>query len=212
MLEEVGKHAGPMNIYLIGGCAMSFKNQKGRTADIDIVVLRRTDLGELSQALKRAGYERETELEDFYLSAVMVFSSAQGRIDLFLRDVCKQLVFTDRMVTRATFYKKFGKLSVFLASNEDIFTFKGITDRGKDIEDCIKLLPGLDHRIIIEEIEQQSERAHWCFFLYEKLCVMEEAGSPVPFKDAVKQVCKKYGAEMPIDFLREAKQKQKHWP
>lgn len=212
MLEAVGKHAAPMNIYLIGGCAMSFKGMKDETADIDIVVLKRTDLGDLSRALKKAAYKRATDLEEFYLSAVMVFQSSDGRIDLFVRDVCKQLVFSDRMVERASFYKKFGKLSVFLASNEDIFTFKGITDRDKDILDCITLLPGLDAATIISELGAQNERARWCFFLYEKLCLMEERGVQVPFKNAVRRVCKQYEAETPTDFLRAAKQKQKHWP
>ena len=45
----------PLDMYLIGGCAMSFKGIKDRTKDIDIVMLKRSDLNRLREALPAIG-------------------------------------------------------------------------------------------------------------------------------------------------------------
>ena len=43
----------PLDMYLIGGCAMSFRGIKDRTKDIDIVMSHQTDLVEVVHALKQ---------------------------------------------------------------------------------------------------------------------------------------------------------------
>lgn len=202
-----------LDIYLIGGCAMSFRGQKDATKDIDAILLNRSELDLLGSILKKLKFTQDTPVEDFYLSAVMVFMQGDSRIDLFVREVCKQLVFTERMRKRAQLYRKMGKLSVYLASNEDIFLFKAITDREKDIDDCFSLLNvGIDSRTIVDEMEKQK-RAHWCFFVYEKLCLIAENTGLIPsFKAEVKRICLKKVKDAPSDFLHEVKNKKKHWP
>lgn len=214
MLVRIGEALPQeLDIYLIGGCAMSFRGLKDTTKDVDAILLSRSELDLLGSTLKKLKFTQDTPVEDFYLSAVMVFMQGDSRIDLFVRDVCKQLVFTDRMVKRAQLYQKLGKLSVYLASNEDIFLFKAITDREKDIDDCFSLLNiGIDSRIIVDEMEQQT-RAHWCFFVYEKLCLITENTGLIPsFKEEVKRICLKKRKDVPGDFLHEIKNKKKHWP
>jgi len=212
MLEDAGNTIKrPVSIYLIGGCAMSFRGLKDETKDIDMISLNQSDLNAISHALLSSGYHQDTDLEEFYLSAIMVFTKGDGRIDLFLREVCKRLILSDEMVKRATLHKKYGKLSVYLASNEDIFLFKSITDREKDIEDCIMLLNrALDKNIIIDEMERQK-KAHWCFFVFEKLCIIEDAGVSVSFKEDVKKICFGKKQHLPSDFMRDVKDKKKHW-
>ena len=190
---------------------MSFRGLKDETKDIDMIALNQSDLDTVSRTLIEAGYHQDTDLEEFYLSAIIVFTKGDGRIDLFLREVCKRLVLSDDMVKRAALHKRYGKLSVYLASNEDIFLFKSITDREKDIEDCIMLLNrALDKKIIIDEMESQKN-AHWCFFVFEKLCLIEDAGLSVPFKDDVKKICFSKKQHLPKDFMMEVKDKKKHW-
>ncbi len=214
MLARVGD-ALPreIEIYLIGGCAMSFRGLKDATKDIDAILMDRSELDLLGLVLKELKFTQDTPVEDFYLSAVMVFIHGDSRIDLFVRDVCKQLVFTERMRKRAQLYRRMGKLSAYLASNEDIFLFKAITDREKDIDDCFSLLNlGVDSHIIVDEMEKQT-RAQWCFFVYEKLCLIAENTGLIPsFKEEVKRICQKKIKDAPGDFLHDVKNKKKHWP
>ena len=66
--------AKPMTIYLIGGCAMSFKGYKAATKDVDIVLLSKTDFEALNNAILSAGFKLETDLKDeFYLTALAVY-------------------------------------------------------------------------------------------------------------------------------------------
>src|SRR3989338_4296151 len=201
----------PLDMYLIGGCAMSFKGIKDRTKDIDIVMLKRSDLNRLREALPAIGYKQMTELEDFYLSAVMVFEKKESRIDLFLRDICKQLQFTDAMVQRVELYKKLHNLNVYLASNEDIFLFKAITDREHDIDDCIELLKQrMSLSVIMSEMKAQTKH-HWCFAVYEKLCQIDEkVGETTGLKEHVKRLCYSVKDKAPADFMY-AVDKKKHW-
>lgn len=202
-----------LEIYLLGGCAMSFRGLKDTTKDVDAILMNRSELDLLGSTLKELKFTQDTNLEDFYLSAVMVFKQGDSRIDLFVREVCKQLVFTERMRNRAQLYRKMGKLSVYLASNEDIFLFKAITDREKDIDDCFSLLNiGVDSHIIVDEMERQT-RAQWCFFVYEKLCLIAENTGFIPsFKEEVKRICLRKTKDAPRDFLRDVRDKKKHWP
>ena len=212
MLVEVGKALPKaIDVYLIGGCAMGFKDIKSETKDVDIVLLKRADLDVLGSTLKSLKFTQDTDLETFYLSAVMVFMKGDSRIDLFVRDVCKSLIFTDRMVKRSRLYKKLGNMHVYLVSNEDIFLFKAITDREKDIEDCVRLaIPGLDKRVILHEMEEQK-RTNWCFCVYEKICLMEDTMDfTVDFKNDVKEICMQKLKDAPRDFLY-AVDKRKHW-
>jgi len=117
----------PVTIYLIGGCAMSFKGYKAATKDIDIVMLSKADFDVINSAIMEAGYKLETDLEDeFYLTALAVYLKGDSRIDLFLKKVGKMLAFTPKMAERATIDNKLGLLTVALVSNEDIFLFKSI--------------------------------------------------------------------------------------
>src|SRR3989344_7006925 len=183
----------PLDMYLIGGCAMSFRGIKDRTKDIDIVMLTRNDLNRLRDAMLQIGYKQTTDLEEFYLSAVMVFEKGNSRIDLFLRDICKQLQFTERMAERAELYKKINNLHVYLASNEDIFLFKAITDRPHDIDDCISLLKrNMSNSVILSEMKAQTKEHHWCFWVYEKLCQIDDRINDTKgLKDEVKKICVK---------------------
>ena len=214
MLKRVG-NALPREIdaYLIGGCAMGFRGLKNETKDVDIVLLSRSDLDTLGATLTSLKFSQDTDLEEFYLSAVMVFTQKDSRIDLFVRDVCKSLIFTDRMVKRAQLYKKLGKMNIYLVSNEDIFLFKGITDRAKDIDDCAVLLKErLADDVILDEMTKQAQRAYWCFFVYEKLCIMEETlGLQFPLREKVKSVCLKQKQHAPRDFLHAVKNRETYW-
>ena len=55
-----------LEIYLIGGGAMSFLNLKDATKDIDVVVSDTSDLSSLVEALKERDYEKVKEPDTEY--------------------------------------------------------------------------------------------------------------------------------------------------
>ena len=204
----------PVAIYLIGGCAMSFKGYKAATKDIDIVMLSKADFDVINNAVMSAGYKLETDLEDeFYLTALAVYIKGDSRIDIFLKKVGKMLAFTPKMAERATVYNKLGQLIVALASNEDIFLFKSMTSRPEDIKDCELLIEtGLEWNIVFDEILEQSKADDkWFFWTFEKICIIEnESNISIPIKPKLLELVKKHWKHRPSDFMSNVKDLDKH--
>ena len=149
-------------IFVIGGLALISYGLKEATKDIDVVVLNAKDLGTLIDSLANMEY---TALESPSVSRPYkemeiskIVENADGfRWDIFCRTICNRLVFSDNMVARATeFYSK-GKIVLSIASKEDIFLFKGITEREADLDDMRLLAEsGLDWQVIKNECGYQS--------------------------------------------------------
>ncbi len=216
LLEHVGeKIEKPMKIYMIGGCALSFKGLKETTKDIDIIVTSKADFGIFDKSMKENGFQSMSGREsEFYLTALAVYKKEESRIDVFLKQVGKMLFLTKSMILRAEKYMKYDKLDVYLISNEDIFLFKTMTSREGDIYDCDRIMRGnVDYDVIYEEIVEQSkeEGKRWFFWIYENLCKLEEHnGIPIPIKNKVFALVKKYWNERPKDFMDDIKDKGKH--
>ncbi|MBI2136499.1 hypothetical protein HYU06_05495 [Candidatus Woesearchaeota archaeon] len=176
-LIKVGSNVGqPTHVYLIGGCAISFKGYKQVTKDIDMVALSKSDFKIIDNAIKSSGFKLTTDFDnEFYLTALAVYLKDDSRIDLFLKSVGRMLEFTEKMKARSVLYKTFGKLKVMLASNEDVFVFKSMTPRAGDILDCITLIThGINWNIVYDEIASQSKGDNkWFFWTYEKICGIE---------------------------------------
>src|SRR3989344_5295751 len=90
MLLSVGE-ALPKELDVFSLVAAPWVSEGANTKDVDIILLSRKDLDIFGATLKKLGFNQSTDLEEFYLSAVMVFQKENSRIDLFVRDVCKQL-------------------------------------------------------------------------------------------------------------------------
>jgi len=216
LLENVGaKIETPIKIYMIGGCALSFKGLKETTKDIDIIVTSQADFNIFDKSMKENGFQSMSEREsDFYLTALAVYKKEESRIDVFLKQVGKMLFLTKSMTSRAEKYRKYEKLDVYLISNEDIFLFKTMTSREGDIYDCDRIMRGkVDYTVIYNEIVEQSkeEGKRWFFWAYENLCKLEEHnGISVPIKNNVFALVKKHWKERPDDFMSDLKDKSKH--
>ncbi|MEK6933645.1 MAG: DUF6036 family nucleotidyltransferase [Nanoarchaeota archaeon] len=218
LLANVGsKIEKPVNIFMIGGCALSFKGLKEATKDIDIIITDQEGFNILNMAMKENGFQSMTEKEnEFYLTALAVYKKDDSRIDVFLKQVGKMLFLTKNMITRSEEYRKYDKLSVYLVSNEDIFLFKMMTSREGDIYDCDRIMRnGIDYKIIYEEVIEQSKEKgkRWFFWVYENMCKLEDYnGIRVSIKNKIFELVKKYWNERPNDFMSGAPDKAKHIP
>lgn len=212
LLKELGNRLKKeITIFMIGGGNMSLKEIKAVTRDIDLIVLTKKEYDTLKETLIRLGYDchEETFSEDFYKTPIIVFLKDDKRIDVFIKDVSNQLELTKGMQKRSKEYVKFGNLKVKLVSNEDIFLFKSITDREKDVDDCrVLIMGGLDWELIKQELYQQEGKALWRFWIYEQLSrIRNKYGAVIPRKmfDYVWRLVKEKWPEKPINFMEEIK-------
>ncbi|MEK6986842.1 MAG: hypothetical protein AABX97_01960 [Candidatus Thermoplasmatota archaeon] len=177
-LRSIGEQLrAPVTVHLIGGCAMAFMGAKPSTKDIDAVLTSKRDVGVFSAALERTGFHktRPASLEYQKLGTRAIFRRADNmQFDVFERIVCRKLEITERMVSRSRRYAAFGPLEVRLISAEDIFLFKGMTEREGDLEDMRILAErGLNWDVVKEECLRQKKRLIWESFLLDRLVDLE---------------------------------------
>jgi len=218
LLIETGAYIEkPIKIYLIGGCALSFKGLKPATKDIDIVVMSKRDFDVFDNAMEKNGFKSMTDREnEFYLTALAVYKKDESRIDVFLKQVGKMLFLTKSMIERTKKYKDYGKMEVYLVFNEDIFLFKAMTPRQGDVIDCDRIMKeNIDYDIVYNEIVEQSkeEGKRWFFWVYESLCRIENYNKlKTPIKNQVFELVRKNWKEKPDDFMEDIPNIEEHIP
>ena len=189
----------PLTVYLIGGGAMSLRDLKGATKDIDLVVPDGDAYGQLWAVLMDLGYAEVQSLDPDYraLGATSCVENDDGcRLDIFNQQVANKLVLTDGMAERSEPFLDTDRLTVRLVSNEDIFLFKAIAGRDDDIEDMNMLVQaGLDYDVE-EELETQIDRIgddQSATFANEALVELEERYSvTTPIEDRVQELTDRY--------------------
>lgn len=175
-----------VKLYLIGGGNMSLLGLKDATRDIDIILDEEKELMILKDALLKCGYEEKYLPLYQKMGSRLVMENEDGFIwDVFIKVVCHGLILSPHMISRCTeMQSDFKNLKIFLLSKEDVFLFKGITERERDLEDMHTLyLQGLDFEIIKDEIKWQSENSDiaWIAYLFQRLMkLQEEYGIVVP--------------------------------
>lgn len=152
---------------------MTFMGRKVATKDIDIVLSSERDTKHFISAMQTAGFAYVKKPEIAYdtlgTSAIMEDDSGM-RFDIFDRQVCRALELSKNMKSHARPYRSFGKLNVYLMAPEDIFLFKGITEREADLDDMrILIEAGLDWQTIEKECLSQKRSARWAYMLGTKL-------------------------------------------
>jgi len=173
-LSRIGSRLGrKISAYLIGGCAMTLMGRKVATKDIDIVFSSTDDARDFMAAAQSTGFEYVLEPTNEYnaLGASAIMEDNRGmRFDIFDRQVCRALELSKGMKSRARLYRGFGNLDVYLMSPEDIFLFKGITERETDI-DGMRILAevGLNWQTVKSECLSQKKSGRWAYMLGTKL-------------------------------------------
>jgi len=147
-------------VYLIGGGAMTLRNQKAATKDIDLVVESRDVYDRICDGLSGFGYNPQDEegLSQEYreLGAAVVLEKDDRRFDIFNRQVAGELILTKEIKERSETVFEGLDLDVRMFSNEDIFLFKSVANRPDDMGDMEVLIGvGLDFYIIMKELRRQ---------------------------------------------------------
>ncbi|WP_226023969.1 DUF6036 family nucleotidyltransferase [Halomicrobium salinisoli] len=187
-------------VYLIGGGAMSLRDLKSATKDIDLVVADSDAYGQLWSVLMNLGYSEVQSLDADYraLGATSCVENDDGcRLDIFNRQVANKLVLTEGMRERSERFLTTDRLTVRLVSNEDIFLFKLIAGRDDDIEDMNVLVQaGLDYDVVRDELDAQIDRLgddQFVTFANEALVDLEEQyGVTTPIEDRVQELTGRY--------------------
>jgi hypothetical protein len=179
-LADIGsKLPRKVRVYLIGGCALSLRDIKRATKDVDAIFTSVNDLELFEEELVALGYENkvkvETEYEQLGAYSILRHPDKAG-FDLFYRQVCNMLKLSDGIVKRSSKYRDFDKLELFLLSNEDITLFKGITERPRDIDDISLIIRNtimggktFDWDAVKSECEAQAEHLKIEGHLYNRL-------------------------------------------
>jgi len=192
--------SGPLTVYLIGGGAMSLRDLKGATKDIDLVVADGDAYGQLWAVLMDLGYTEVKSLDADYraLGATSCVENDDGcRLDIFNQQVANKLVLTDGMRDRSEPFLDTDQLTVQLVSNEDIFLFKLIAGRDDDIADMNVLVQaGLDYDVVRAELDAQIDRLNddqFATFANGALVDLEEQyGVTTPIEDRVQELTDRY--------------------
>ncbi len=173
-LTDAGsKLARRIPAYLIGGCAMTFMGRKVATKDIDVVFASTADAEDFAKAMEAVGfaYVHKPSSEYGGLGTFAIMENSRGmRFDIYDRVVCHALQLSTGMRSRAQLYQNLGNLDVYLVAPDDIFLFKGITEREADLDDMRILAEvGLDWPGIEKECIGQKSRGRWADMLGTKL-------------------------------------------
>jgi hypothetical protein len=190
----------PLTIYLIGGGAMSLRDLKAATKDIDLVVTDGDAYGQLWAVLVDLGYAEVQPLDPDYraLGATNCVENDDGcRLDIFNQQVANKLVLTDGMRERSEPFLATGALTIQLVSNEDVFLFKLIAGRDDDIEDMNMLVQaGLNYDVVRSELEAQIDRLgddQVATFANEALSDLDEQyGVTTPIEDRIQELTTRY--------------------
>ena len=144
---------------------MSFYGLKDATKDIDIILTNSKQLSSLKNALNALGYKKPAQafITKTYckMQTNAIMENIDGfRWDLFINKVCNALMLSEGIKQRAKPLYKGSNLIVLITSKEDIFLFKGITEREADLDDMrILAESGLDWKLINKECQTQSAAA-----------------------------------------------------
>ncbi|MDI6916378.1 MAG: hypothetical protein QMC80_01115 [Thermoplasmatales archaeon] len=175
-LRGIGKKLPePVKVYMIGGGAMGLKGRKDVTKDVDIILTNQGAVNVFVKTLKAMGYYEPSSLtkeyDKLWVEAILR-DKEYFQFDIFLKRVCNALELSDAMMDRAEKYSRFGKLQLYLLTVEDVFLFKSVTERDKDMEDMLTLLrKGINENIVVEECRNQRIKTGriWETFLVTKI-------------------------------------------
>jgi hypothetical protein len=175
VFERVGsKLDAPITAYHIGGNAMCWYGLKNTTKDADVVFLSKASAETFRKALLGSKFiENEiVNLDGGYaeMNTFGIFDEVKEtplnqeftpglRVDVFLKKVCGVFDFSEGMRDRCVKGFDSGNLVNMVCAPEDVFLFKSVTSREKDMDDMLSLYEDeLDWKVVEAELKAQIRR------------------------------------------------------
>jgi hypothetical protein len=199
----------PVDVYLLGGCAMSYLRLKTSTKDLDLVMQEKKTLAILEQSLRDCKY-KALNLEKPYdqLRANALYKrDGAPQWDLYVGQVCGCLSLSPGIQKRATLVEPaLVRLRIHACSPSDIFVFKSITEREADLDDLDLLASqGLvNWAVVLDEMDWQRQNSDtvWTVRFLERLEALEARGFTVPITKQVRALAeadmeRTYGHKLP---------------
>lgn len=212
--EELGRILPrPLEVYLIGGENMRIKGMKQATKDVDLVIRGdRNQSQTIFDSLLKLGYRKiarsKITRSDAKLNPSGIFvHQKRPRLDVFSNIICNKFLLLDSMIRDARRIE-FGKLTVLLARDEDVFLLKSITGREADDVDMVQILrrsSDFDWNLVLNRLYEQERatKKHYCFNVFDTIdFIQSSSGFKVPiFRDllnhttdiAISKVLERFG-------------------
>ncbi len=155
-----------VSLYLMGGAAMTARQIKPRTDDIDFGFSTEEHFQHVLNRFLDNGFliaEEPTESIEGVGRTIKMYNHDAGvEVDIFERQVVGKVWITDRMRERADAFWTGERIEAHLLSEADIFLLKAVSGgdlgvgRRTDIDDLLRTAQaGIDWNVLIEEIVQQ---------------------------------------------------------
>jgi hypothetical protein len=155
-----------VDVYLLGGSAMTVRGLKDQTEDIDLALGVVSEFKHVYRALQAEGFAVVDELtapfEGVGRTVELQHDDRGFQIDLFEQQIVGKMWITERMHDRAEEFWTGDHATAFILSDEDMFLLKAVSagdlasGRRRDIEDMRKYAQrGLDYESIVTEIDNQ---------------------------------------------------------
>lgn len=149
-----------ITVYAIGGTAMMFLGSKDSTLDIDLVFETEKARDSFREAITALGYKEMDAIKVYGAkkNQPKMFTRADERFDLFVRDNIIDFIFSENMQERSEHIHQFDEnLFLKIADPHDIILMKCATDRLKDADDARKMIDNnkIDWDIIVAEAKNQ---------------------------------------------------------
>ncbi|KXB02203.1 hypothetical protein AKJ44_01100 [candidate division MSBL1 archaeon SCGC-AAA261F17] len=153
LLEEIGGALRKkITLYLLGGGVMVLRGLKEDTVDLDFIAKLNTDREAVVEVLKKLGFRSRLAGARFERQQAGALERVEIDVGRFMN-----VPLTDGARSRAE-PEKYGDLEVKLLSNEDVFLFKSVTGRGKDLSDLSSLKSARPNWDIIRNESTKMER------------------------------------------------------
>ena len=155
-----------IEIYLIGGSAMSYYGYKDATKDVDILFKNKYDCAEFFNAITELGYETS---EQYFPPVVQmeatffIYKDDEIWIDLFVENVMGKFELTDSIMSRSVRTKlSTKKLNINCLDRHDIFLFN--QNQARNPQTSVR---GMNRMVLVNKTKKFTDklRKNYVIFL-----------------------------------------------